>query len=145
MPELYAEAEYLINMPVLKSHDAGITLCAKNHWGSYNRRPDNTSYYSLHASLSGPRFGATAPGQYRAQVDAMGHSDVGGKTLLYMIDGLYGGQNWDAYPYKFQMEPFNNDWPSSLRWIRWRLIRLDWISCGKNGRVWYKSAVWMII
>lgn len=113
VPALYAQAEYLINMAVLKSHSAGITLCAKNHWGSFNRRPDNASYYNLHLSIAGST-GNTLPGQYRAQVDAMGHPDVGGKTLLYMIDGLYGGQNWNAYPYKFQMAPFNNDWPSSV-------------------------------
>ncbi|MHC5083935.1 MAG: DUF362 domain-containing protein, partial [Planctomycetota bacterium] len=46
IPQLYVEADYLINMAVLKGHGAGITLCAKNHYGSYNRRPDNTDYYS---------------------------------------------------------------------------------------------------
>jgi hypothetical protein len=39
---------------------------------------------------------------------------MGGKTLLYLIDGLYGGYRWQGTPYKFQMSPFNNDWPSSV-------------------------------
>jgi hypothetical protein len=111
IPSLYAEADYLINMPVLKSHGAGITLSAKNHYGSYNRRPDDEGYYDLHPSLGGNN---TDPGQYRALVDIIGHPHMGGKTLLYMIDGLYGGDNWDGYPYRFLMDPFNNDWPSSI-------------------------------
>ena len=31
-----------------------------------------------------------------------------------MVDGLYGGDNWSASPIKFQMDPFYNDWPSSI-------------------------------
>jgi len=44
----------------------------------------------------------------------MGHSELGGKTLLYLIDGLYGGYYADSHPYKWNMPPFNGDWPSSL-------------------------------
>lgn len=108
---LYAEADYLINIPVLKSHSAGITLSGKNHYGSYNRTPVDSGYYDLHDSLP---FINPANGQYRALVDIIGHPDMGGKTLLYLIDGLYGGDNWDGRPYKFLMEPFNDDWPSSI-------------------------------
>ena len=111
IPLFYAEADYLINIAVLKGHGAGITLCAKNHYGSYDRMPDADGYYDLHDSLAG-----TNPddGQYRALVDIMGHPHMGGKTLLYMLDGLYGGYYWDGTAYKFQTEPFNNDWPSSI-------------------------------
>jgi len=111
IPSLYAEADYLVNIAVLKSHGAGITLCAKNHYGSYNRTPDDVGYYDLHPSLAGSN---PNPGQYRTLVDIMGHPHMGAKTLLYMLDGLYGGDNWSAYPYKFNMDPFNNDWPSSI-------------------------------
>lgn len=111
IPQLYAEADYLINLPVLKSHGAGITLCAKNHYGSYNRTPDQSGYYDLHPSLA---YNNPNPEQYRALVDITGHPDMGAKTLLYLIDGLYGGDNWDGYPCKFQMDPFSNDWPSSI-------------------------------
>lgn len=111
VPVVYADADYLINLAVLKGHGAGITLCAKNHYGSYVRTPDAYGYYDLHDSLAG-----TEPqmGSYRALVDIMGHPHVGGKTLLYMLDGLYGGYYWQGTPYRFQMAPFNNDWPSSI-------------------------------
>ena len=36
----FAEADYIINFAVLKGHGAGITLCAKNHYGSLIRCPD---------------------------------------------------------------------------------------------------------
>ena len=113
IPALYAEADYLINLPVLKGHGAGITLCAKNHYGSYNRRPNNPAYYPLHDSLGGP-YANDQPNQYRALVDIMGHPHMGGKTLLYMIDGLYGGYYWRGTPRRFEQPLFNNDWPSSI-------------------------------
>jgi hypothetical protein len=47
-------------------------------------------------------------------VDLMGHEQLGGKTLLYLIDGLYGGYYWEGTPYEWDMSPFNGDWPSSL-------------------------------
>ncbi len=113
IPQLYADADYLINLAVLKSHGAGITLCAKNHYGSYNRRPDNSNFYDLHASVGGP-YGDPESHTYRAMVDIMGHPHMGGKTLLYMIDGLFGGDTWKGTPRLFQQPLFNNDWPSSL-------------------------------
>jgi hypothetical protein len=108
----FAEAEYIMNMAVLKSHDrAGITLCGKNHYGSYARRPIDWEYFDLHGSLAGYN---PAKASYRAIVDIMGHPHVGGKTILYVIDGLYGGYNWEAEPVKWKMPPFNGDWPSSI-------------------------------
>jgi hypothetical protein len=44
----------------------------------------------------------------------MGHPQLGGKTLFYLVDGLYGGYYWQGRPYKWMTAPFNNDWPSSL-------------------------------
>jgi len=53
-------------------------------------------------------------GSYDPLVDIIGHEDIGGKTILYIIDGLYGGDKWGATPTKWTSEPFNNDWPSSI-------------------------------
>jgi hypothetical protein len=57
-------------------------------------------------------------GHYRALVDLMGHGELGGKTLLYLIDGLFAGYYWDSHPHPWKMPPFgdgvNGDWPSSL-------------------------------
>jgi hypothetical protein len=111
VPQLYVEADYLINIAVLKGHGAGVSLCAKNNYGSYCRNPDDAGYYNLHDSLAGFN---TADAQYRALVDILGHPSMGAKTLLYMLDGLYGGYYWEGTPYKFHMAPFNNDWPSSI-------------------------------
>ncbi|MHC5083964.1 MAG: DUF362 domain-containing protein, partial [Planctomycetota bacterium] len=112
IPALYAEADYLINLPVLKSHQwSGITLCAKNHYGSYNRTPVDDGYYDLHLSRATDE---PTPGSYRALVDIMGHPHMGGKTLLYLMDGLYGGKGWEGTPELFTAAPFNNDWPSSV-------------------------------
>jgi hypothetical protein len=73
----------------------------------------------MHTSLPGSGSDWTPGlGHYRALVDLMGHRELGGKTLLYLIDGLFGGYYWDSHPYKWKSPPFgdgvNGDWPSSL-------------------------------
>lgn len=132
LPVSFAEAHYLINFAILKGHSSGVTLCAKNHYGSLIRLPSqylrppwpgrpgggsNFNYYNMHYSL--PNAGQSPPwspgiARYRSLVDLMGHSELGGKTLLYLIDGLFGGYYWEARPYKWNMPPFNGDWPSSI-------------------------------
>jgi hypothetical protein len=51
---------------------------------------------------------------YRCFVDIIGNKDLGGKTILYLIDGLWGSTNWGHPPVPWQMPPFNKDWPNSL-------------------------------
>ena len=113
VPVHYAEAKYLINMANLKAHTgAGVTLCAKNHYGSLIRRPPDKGYYDLHTSL--PMI-VRDSGRYRALVDLMGHEQIGGKTLLCLIDGLYPGVHpTEHIPRKFSGAPFNGHWASSL-------------------------------
>ncbi|MEJ2700903.1 MAG: DUF362 domain-containing protein [Sedimentisphaerales bacterium] len=115
VPESYAEATYLINLANLKSHNdqAGITLCAKNHYGSLVRRPArSTQYYDMHKDLP---YTTPGMGHYRTLVDLMGHKQLGGKTLLYLIDGLYAGKHAkERAPRKWNSAPFNGDWTSSL-------------------------------
>jgi hypothetical protein len=112
-PVSYVEAEYLINMANLKSHSsAGITGCAKNHFGSLVRWPGQSRYYDLHATLADSE---PAMGNYRCLVDLMGHSQIGGKTLVYFMDGLYAGRHpVDDAPTMWNSEPFNGDWSSSF-------------------------------
>jgi len=117
----YVDAEYFINLPNLKGHYnvGGITLCGKNHYGSL-RRPDASGYYDMHSDC--PFFTPDPQnGRYRPMVDLMGHRDLGGKTLLCLIDGLYAGQHGKTIPpftspvpLRWQTAPFNNDWPSSI-------------------------------
>jgi sugar lactone lactonase YvrE len=118
VPNAFKNAAYVINFANLKGHynQAGITVCGKNHYGSLNRTPSYiTGYYDLHLKQM-----ASVPGMghYRNLVDLMGHPHLGGKTVLYLVDGLYPNkhsQNWlHDFPYKWQQSPFNNDWASSF-------------------------------
>ncbi len=115
VPESYVQADYLINMANLKSHNdvAGITLCAKNHYGSLVRKPARVEgYYDMHKDLP---YNTPGNGHYRPLVDLMGHKHMGGKTLLYIIDGLYAGKHAkERSPRKWNSSPFNGDWSSSL-------------------------------
>lgn len=118
VPKSFAEADYFINFPILKSHDTGgITVCGKNLYGALIRNPDATlwgqkhNYYDMHTSLPKNTPGT---GRYRCLVDLLGHSELGGKTLLCVVDGLFAGRNWSSDPVKWDFPPFNHDWPSSL-------------------------------
>lgn len=118
IPQHYLDADYLINMPCLKSHDAGgITIAAKNHQGSVlkeGEKSENQSAYYMHYALPNPPDGIQRKDQYRHLVDYMGHEQLGGKTLIYIVDALWAGKNWNGIVEKWQMSPFNNDYPSSL-------------------------------
>ncbi len=113
VPQAYAEATYFINLANLKSHTAaGVTLCAKNHFGSLRRYPTTGGYYSMHDTLASQ---LPQTPRYRCLVDLMGHAHTGGKTLLYLIDALYAGVHpVESSPRKWNSAPFNGDWTSSL-------------------------------
>jgi len=111
LPTCFADAEYLINFANLKAHTAGgVTLCAKNHYGSLVRWPVQESYYDIH-----PNCFSKDTRIYRPLVDLMGHAHFGGKTVLYLIDGLFSGVHpRDPVPQRMQLSPFNGQWPCSL-------------------------------
>jgi len=113
LPTHFAAATYLVNLANFKSHGlAGVTLGAKNHFGTLIRWPGQSGYYDLHRSLA---VNAPAAGQYRALVDFMGHAHTGGKTLLCLVDGLYSGvHDDDIAPRRWAAPPFNGGWTSSL-------------------------------
>ncbi len=102
------DSEYLINIPSMKGHGiSGITLFAKNHFGTQARR----SAAHLHPGLNSKRPGY---GHYRVLVDFMGNKFTGDRNLFYVLDALWSGDNWNGLPVKFLMPPFNNHWCSSL-------------------------------
>lgn len=105
------EADYIINMALLKGHvGQGVTLCGKNWYGVTNINKDWRK--NAHVNMNQDRQGRPC---YITFVDYMGHQDIGGKTMLYLIDGLYGCKYVDGQPRpKWQMQPFNGDWPCSL-------------------------------
>jgi hypothetical protein len=100
IPTVVAQANYLIDMPIMKAHPlAGMTLSAKNHYGTINGldhdlcRPYNT---------------------YNPFVDFMGDKDLGGKTLINILDGLYAAKHSDIVPERWNSKPFNGTWPASV-------------------------------
>ena len=129
VPEPFARADYIIDFAVLKGHSTGITVCGKNWYGALLRLPNTwyrdangtdrgdllTNYVNLHYSTPRPKSGGYAGlGKYRAIVDLMGHPALGGKTLLCLVDGLFGGYYSESRPVKWNMAPFSTNWPSSL-------------------------------
>lgn len=105
------EADYINNMALLKGHvGQGVTLCGKNWYGVTNINKDWRK--NAHVNMNQDKQGRP---RYITFVDYMGHQDIGGKTMLYLIDGLYGCKYVDGLPRpKWQMKPFNGDWPCSL-------------------------------
>ncbi|MBN2610426.1 MAG: DUF362 domain-containing protein [Bacteroidales bacterium] len=114
LPTVVSEAKYLINVALPRSHElAGVTLCAKNHFGSV-WHPTVFQYYHgwhpefMHKSVAALDFTAEIPmrpmGSYNALVDLMGHKDLGGKTLLFMAECIRNNY-WSAPPF--------NDGPAS--------------------------------
>lgn len=105
------DADYLINVALLKGHGGqGVTLCAKNWYGAtdINRNFRKNQHNNFNQDRNGkPR--------YMTFTDFMGHKDLGGKTMLFLIDGLYGSMDVNGAPSgKWKMPPFDNDWPCSL-------------------------------
>lgn len=121
-----ASAKYVIDFAILKVHERnGITVTAKNHFGSLSggnsneRKPPTANYYNIHLRLPletdpSAYVNRALMGQYRPLVDLNGHAQMGGKTLLYLVDGIYGGWGWAGVPGKWAMAPFNGQWPASL-------------------------------
>lgn len=120
LPQAYLDAAYLINMPCLKTHNsAGITIAAKNHQGSVIGPDQNATNQSMidYLHYDYPVDGGASNqvmGKYRHIVDYMAHNKLGDNTLVYIVDAIWSGRNWDAQVDKFGMAPFNNDWTSSL-------------------------------
>ena len=110
---IFEEIDYLVNIPTLKAHStAGITLAAKNHFGSFTRTWAMHLHDGLMKNSDNPeRLGY---GLYRVQTDIMMHKLLSGKNLFMIVDGLYPGEDALGVPFKWESEPFNNDWCSSI-------------------------------
>lgn len=107
------ECDYLINLPSLKGHiRAGVTMFAKNHFGSHTR----PEALHLHGGLVKMGNDPTRDqyGSYRVLVDFMGHELTGKKNLIYIMDALYSSDHEIQVPVKWDKAPWNNDWSSSL-------------------------------
>jgi hypothetical protein len=110
LPQQVTEAKYMINLALLRAHGlAGVTLIGKNHFGSIHFPKDGGwTPRPLHSSVA-----RTLPmGSYNALVDLIGHRHLGGKTMLYMLDGLYSAEHNEGNVIKWAS--FGDQWASSL-------------------------------
>jgi len=100
IPQQIMDAKYIVNLALLKLHaypampeyqymekgDDGqiaLTMTGKNHFGSIQGTPE------LHAPINTMQDGK--PGAYSPIVDLASSPNLGAKTVLYMLDGLYAG------------------------------------------------------
>jgi hypothetical protein len=89
-------------------------MTGKNHFGSIKGTPE------LHDAINTNQHGT--PHAYSPIVDLAASQNLGAKTILYVLDGLYCARRHQSYPLHFPNPPFNNrvtpyenpDWPSSL-------------------------------
>ena len=127
IPRQIKDATYLINFALLKLHsypynymedgDEGqtaVTMSGKNHAGSIKGTPE------LHPYLDTKNL--ATKNAFSPLVDLAASPNLGGKTILYLLDGLYCGRKWRTYPLHFPNPPFNNkvvpyenpEWPACL-------------------------------
>jgi hypothetical protein len=128
LPKCYTEATYLINLAILRGHRVfGATLSSKNHFGSI---------YCSELKAYGPGKGgsiwqhaSTTPlllhsfslwdypvsnkmGQPSFSPTILGHKDLGGKEMLYLIDGIFTSKRNEVGMIRYTT--LGNDWCSSL-------------------------------
>lgn len=106
------EANYIINLALMKGHvSQGVTLCAKNYFGCTSIETD----WRKNAHSSGFSQDRNGLRTYSVYPDYMGHKDLGEKTMLFLIDGIYSNKFVNGVPAsKWALAPFNNNWPQSL-------------------------------
>lgn len=106
------DADYLINSALLKTHSGpGVTLTAKNWYGA----TDIFLQWRKNAHVGFSADKRNGKPSYKTFVDFIGHKDLGGKTLLYLIDGTYGSRDVNGKPFpRWQKAPFGNQWCCSI-------------------------------
>jgi uncharacterized protein (DUF362 family) len=127
IPKQVRDATYLVNVAILKAHSypyaaaeggdegqTGVTMTGKNHFGSIKGTPE------LHAAINTNQ--EATKNAYSPIVDLAASPNLGAKTVLYVLDGLYCARRHQSFPLHFPNPPFNNrvvpyensDWPSSV-------------------------------
>ncbi len=115
LPTCVTQAKYVINFANLKGHSYGITLCGKNHFGSFingnEMRPPEGA--NLHQFLTMDKMGVYSP-----LVDLMANYELGDKTVLYMLDALIcapsEGDDISGSNARWKQSPFNGHYTSSI-------------------------------
>ena len=127
IPKAVFDATYIVNLALLKAHSypynekdggdngqTGLTMTGKNHFGSIKGTPE------LHSAINTDQ--EAVKNAYSPIVDLAASPNLGAKTILFVLDGLYSGRKWQSYPQHFPNPPFNNrtepyenpDWPASI-------------------------------
>lgn len=140
IPQQIKEAAYLVNVALVKAHSypfaaseggdegqTGVTLTGKNHFGSIKGPGE------LHGIINTNQGGT--PHAYSPIVDLSASPDLGAKTILYVLDGLYCARRHMSYPLHFPNAPFfnrvepyeNPEWPASI------LASLDGVALDSVG------------
>lgn len=115
VPACASEADYLIGLASLKGHSYGLTLSAKNHFGSLvnssRLRPPEAA--GIHRYVSGQTMG-----MYTVLVDLLANASLGGKTVLWMLDGLVPapseGAGVTAEAARWEGAPFDGGFAASV-------------------------------
>lgn len=115
LPTCVTQAAYVINFANLKGHSYGITLCGKNHFGSFingnEMRPPEGA--NLHQFLTMDKMNLYSP-----LVDLMANYELGNKTVLYMLDALIcapsEGDDISGSNARWIQSPFNGHYTSSI-------------------------------
>lgn len=110
LPRQVTEAKYMVNLAILRAHGmAGLTLTGKNHFGSVHFPNDGGwTPRVLHPQV----LRTQAMGSYNCLVDLMGHPHLGGKSMLYMLDGLYASAHNEGNVIRFAS--LGDTWAASL-------------------------------
>ena len=113
LPKCATQAKYLINTALLRPHELyGVTLCAKNHFGSVRFLSTSTYQGWTPSPLHNYGLRSNPMGSYNCLVELNGHRHLAGKTLLYFVDALYSAVHQSGDVIKW--ESFGDDWCSSV-------------------------------
>jgi hypothetical protein len=146
IPRQVMAATYIVNMALIKAHSypwnfmeggeearlgdqgqTGVTMTGKNHFGSI------LGTRELHDAID---TNVLAKGKtYSPMVDLAAAPNLGAKTVLFVLDGLYCARKHMSYPLHFPNAPFHNrvtpyenpDWPASI------LASLDGVALDSVG------------
>ena len=147
IPKQVINANYYIAMPILKRHtqpttnwntnygNASISMCFKSHVGEIETpwQPDT----QIHVGFRDWEHKAPC---YNSLVDLESSPYLGGNTLLYILDALYTGNRYDAYPTKWLM--FGNKYPCmvlasldpvALESVGLDFLRAEWLDYGNSA------------
>ena len=127
IPKQIKDATYIVNLALLKAHSypysnqergdegqTGITMIGKSHYGSIQGPAE------LHAIINTSKEGK--PQVYSPMVDMAASPELGAKTVLGILEGLYCARKHNSNPVHFPNVPFYNEvypyanpeWPSCI-------------------------------